>query len=129
MTDSISDLIIRIKNAYMAHHKEVSIPATTVREAIVKVMADQGFITEYAREAGKPQDTLKVTLRYVKGKPAMTDITRVSKPGRRVYQPADKLPKVLGGYGMAVISTSKGILTDAQAREAGVGGEVLFKAW
>jgi small subunit ribosomal protein S8 len=129
MNDTVSDLIIRIKNAYMAHHKEVVLPATKLREAIVKLMVEQGYLTSFVREAGTPQDTLKLELRYVKGKPALTDVERLSKPGRRVYQSVDKLPKVLGGYGIAVISTSKGILSDAQAREAGVGGELLFKAW
>lgn len=129
MTDSIADLIIRIKNAYLAQHEEVVLPATSLREAIVKVMVEQGYLTSYTREAAKPQDTLKLSLRYVKGKPALTNVVRLSKPGRRLYQPADKLPKVLGGYGISVISTSKGVLTDKQAREAGIGGEVLFKAW
>lgn len=129
MTDSIADLITRIKNAYLAKHDDVVLPATKLRETIAKLLVTQGYLTEVERVAGKPQDTLKLTLRYVKGKPALTNVVRVSKPGRRLYQPADKLPKVLGGYGVSVISTSKGILTDAQAREAGVGGEVLFKAW
>lgn len=129
MTDTIADLIIRIKNAYMAKRKDVVIPATKLRESIVKLMVEQGYVTSYEREAGTPQDTLKLVLRYVKGKPALTEVVRLSKPGRRLYQPVDKLPKILGGYGVAVISTSKGILTDKQAREAGVGGEVLFKAW
>ncbi len=129
MNDTISDLIIRIKNAYLAHHKDVLIPATKLREAIVKVLVEQGYLESYVRESATPQDVLKLTLRYVKGKPALTNVVRLSKPGRRVYQPVDKLPKILGGYGIAVISTSKGILTDAQARDAKIGGELLFKAW
>ena len=129
MTDTVADMIIRIKNAYMARHSDVTMPASKQRESIAKILAETGYIVEYVREEQKPQDVLKLTLRYVKGKPALTDAQRISSPGRRVYEPADKLPRVLGGYGISVISTSQGVMTDKTAREKGLGGEVMFKMW
>lgn len=129
MTDTVADMITRIKNAYMARHSDVTMPASKQRESIAKILAETGYIVEFVREEQKPQDVLKLTLRYVKGKPALTDVKRISSPGRRVYEPADKLPRVLGGYGISVISTSQGVMTDKTAREKGLGGEVMFKMW
>lgn len=129
MTDNVSDMLIRLKNAYMAKHDVVEMPATKLRENIANLLVERGFVTSVERIENKPQDILRVQLRYIRGKAAMVDIKRVSKPGRRLYATAEKLPKVLGGYGMSVISTSQGVLSDAQAREKSIGGEILFKIW
>ncbi len=129
MTDTVADLIIRIKNAYMAKHKTVVMPASKLRENIVKILVEGGYVSSYEREAGKPQDTLSIDLRYINGKPAVVDVKRVSKPGRRVYSSSEQLPKVLGGYGTCVISTSQGVMSDKEARQKKIGGEVLFQVW
>ncbi len=129
MTDTVADLIIRIKNAYMAKHKTVAMPASNLRENILKILVEGGYITSYAREEQKPQDVLNVDLRYINGKPAVVDVKRVSKPGRRVYRTSDQLPQVLGGYGTAVVSTSQGVMSDKEARLKKIGGEVLFQVW
>lgn len=129
MTDTVADLIIRIKNAYLAKHTSVEVPASRLRENITKILVEAGYVAEYTREDRKPQDVLQIQLRYVNGKPAMTDVKRVSKPGRRIYTTADKLPIVLGGYGTAVVSTSQGVMSDKAARQSNVGGEVLFEIW
>lgn len=122
-------MMTRIKNAYMAKHGEVRLPATTLRESIATLLVETGYLVSSSREARKPQDELVLTLRYINGKPSMTDVKRISKPGRRVYRTVDQLPRVLNGYGTAVISTSQGVKTDKAARLAGVGGEVLFEIW
>jgi len=129
MTDTVADLIIRIKNAYMAKHKTVAMPASNMRESILKILVEGGYVSAYAREEQKPQDVLNVDLRYINGKPAVVNVKRMSKPGRRMYSSADQLPRVLGGYGTAVISTSQGVMSDKEARQKKIGGEVLFQVW
>ncbi|MCD8484434.1 30S ribosomal protein S8 [Candidatus Woesebacteria bacterium] len=129
MTDTVADLIIRIKNAYMAKHKTVVMPASKLRENIVKILVEGGYVSSYAREAQQPQDVLNIDLRYINGKPAVVDVKRVSKPGRRIYRSADQLPQVLGGYGTAVVSTSQGVMSDKEARQKKIGGEILFQVW
>lgn len=129
MTDTVADLIIRIKNAYMAKHKTVAMPASNLRENILKILVEGGYVSSYAREEQKPQAILNIDLRYINGKPAVVDVKRVSKPGRRVYRTSDQLPQVLGGYGTAVISTSQGVMSDKEARQKKIGGEVLFQVW
>lgn len=129
MTDTVADMIIRIKNAYLARHTEVTMPASKLRENIGRILVETGYLSSAERVAKTPQDDLVYVLRYVNGKPAMTDLERISKPGRRVYMTADTLPRVLAGYGTAVISTSQGVMTSQQAKKKNIGGEVLFKVW
>jgi small subunit ribosomal protein S8 len=129
MTDTIADMIIRIKNAYMARHKQVVMPASMLRENIAKILVETGYVESFVRQEQAPQDELSLVLRYINGKPALTDLERISKPGRRVYATSENLPKVLAGYGTAVISTSSGVMTSQQAKEKHIGGEILFKVW
>ena len=124
MQDPISDLLTRIRNAQMANHTEVSMPCSKAKVAICKVLEDEGYIGGYSvEEGGKP--TLTVSLRYHNGAPVIEEISRVSRPGLRVYKACEDLPEVRGGLGVAIVSTNKGLLTDRAARAAGVGGEVV----
>lgn len=124
MQDPVSDLLTRIRNAQRASHAEVSMPSSKTKVAICKVLQDEGFIESFGVEAtAKP--TLNVQLRYHNGAPVIEEISRISRPGLRVYKACDELPKVRGGLGVAIVSTSKGLLTDRAARAAGIGGEVL----
>lgn len=125
MTDPIADMITRIRNAQKAEKMSVSIPASRTKKAILQVMKDEGYITDFSDTelGGKP--AMKVELKYFEGQPVIDEITRASTPGRRQYSGRDKMPKVSGGLGVAIVSTSKGIMTDRSAREAGVGGEIL----
>lgn len=123
MQDPISDMIVRIKNALVGK-PSVSMPASKQKLAIAKVLKDEGYIVDFYVEP-EPKPTLVIVLKYVGGKSVIQQIKRVSTPGLRQYVPADKLPKVLGGLGIAVISTSAGLLTDRQARKQHIGGEVL----
>lgn len=129
--DTISDMLTRIRNSCLARHETTKVPATKMTRSIAKVLKDEGFIAEY-EEAGEGIKTeLVISLKY-KGKnrkPIINALKRVSKPGLRVYSNSKDLPKVLGGIGIAIISTSSGIMTDRQARSAGVGGEVLCYVW
>lgn len=129
--DTIADMLTRIRNANLARHQTVGIPATRMTRNIAQVLKDEGFITDFSEieEDGRPQ--LVITLRY-KGKnrqPIIRNLTRVSKPGLRVYSNRKELPRVLGGIGIAIISTSSGIMTDRDARRQGIGGEVLCYVW
>jgi len=125
MTDPIADLLTRIRNAHHAEKISLTLPGSKVKAAIAKVLQDEGFIEGFdtSVEDGKP--VLNIKLKYYEGEPVIEQIQRVSKPGLRVYKAADELPKINGGLGIAIISTSKGIMTDRAARTAGVGGEVL----
>ncbi len=125
MSDPIADMLTRVRNAQMAEHSNVKVPASKVKTAIAKVLTDEGYIASYNVEEnnGKPQ--LNLELKYFQGKPVIEMIKRVSRPGLRVYKNKDELPKVIGGLGIAVVSTSKGIMTDRAARAAGIGGEVI----
>lgn len=125
MQDTISDMLTRIRNAQAAEHPEVAMPSSNVRLAIAKVLKDEGYVenfTEYTE--GFP--ILKIDLKYFQGKPVIESLERVSKPGLRIYRKRQKLPRVKGGLGVAVVSTSKGIMSDRQAHKEGLGGEVLF---
>jgi len=124
MQDPVSDLLTRIRNAQRASHADVSMPSSKTKLAICKVLQDEGYIESFSvdREA-KP--TLSVLLRYHNGAPVIEEISRVSRPGLRVYKACDELPNVRGGLGVAIVSTNKGLLSDRAARAAGVGGEVL----
>jgi len=129
--DTIADMLTRIRNANMARHQTTQIPATKMTRSIAKVLQDEGFVAEFQEvEAGVKQN-LVITLKY-KGKtrqPLITALKRISKPGLRVYSNRKELPRVLGGIGIAIISTSSGIMTDREARRQGLGGEVLCYVW
>lgn len=125
MTDPIADLLTRIRNAHHAEKIALTMPGSKIKSAIAKVLKDEGYIESFdtTTEDGKPVLTIK--LKYYEGAPVIEQIHRISKPGLRVYKSAEELPKVNGGLGIAIVSTSKGIMTDRAARSAGVGGEVL----
>lgn len=125
MTDPIADMLTRIRNALAAGKTEVSMPQSKQKMSIAQVLKDEGYISDFsaAEQDGKPM--LKVTLKYYEGKPVIEKIKRVSRPGLRIYKGKDQLPKVMGGLGIAIVSTSAGLMTDRAARKAGYGGEVL----
>lgn len=126
MQDPIADMLTRIRNGHMAQKQSVSMPSSTKKEAIAAVLQSEGYIDGYSVAEGESnKKTLTVELRYYQGKPVIDEIARVSRPGLRVYKSSDELPKVRGGLGVAIISTSKGIMADRAARNAGVGGEVI----
>lgn len=130
MTDPIADMLTRIRNANNAFQASTSMPASNKLVAIAKIMKSEGYIEDYAVVPGEPQATLTITLKYgPKKQRTITGIRRISKPGLRVYAKKDELPRVLGGLGIAVISTSQGVMTEKQARAAGVGGEVIAYIW
>ncbi len=124
MTDPIADMLTRIRNAHMAQKAEASMPSSKIKKAIAKVLVEEGYIESFSvTEETKP--TLKLTLKYYEGKPVIASIDRVSKPGLRIYKGKNEIPKVMSGLGIAVVSTSGGVMTDKAARAAGLGGEVL----
>jgi small subunit ribosomal protein S8 len=132
VTDPIADMLTRIRNASQARHKELSLPSSRVKREIARILADEGFIDAYETRADAEtvQEQLVLRLKYVEGKtPVVTGLKRISKPGLRVYAKSTGLPRVLGGLGVAIISTSQGLLTDRQANHRGVGGEVLAYVW
>ncbi|MDF7821975.1 30S ribosomal protein S8 [Runella sp. MFBS21] len=127
ITDPIADYLTRIRNAIRAKHRVVEIPASNIKKEITKVLYDKGFIQNYKFEDNGPQGTIKIALKYnpVTKQSAIVDLQRVSKPGLRKYSGATELPRVLNGLGVAIVSTSKGVMTDKEARVLNVGGEVL----
>ncbi|MDY3865715.1 MAG: 30S ribosomal protein S8 [Eubacteriales bacterium] len=130
ISDVIADLLTRIRNANDAKHETVDIPASNMKKAIVDILLSEGYIQGYQRIEDGKQGILRVTLKYGQGKTkVLRGLRRVSKPGLRIYANAEKLPRVMNGLGVAIISTSKGIMTDKQARKAGIGGEVLAFVW
>ena len=126
MTDPIADLLTRIRNAQLVDKAAVNIPTSKVKRGILKVLKDEGYIEDFADVTVDGKAVLQARLKYYAGRPVIERIERISTPGLRKYRGKDKLPKVLGGLGVAVISTSKGVMTDRAARLAGLGGEVLF---
>jgi small subunit ribosomal protein S8 len=129
--DTIADMLTRIRNATMARHQTTEVPSTRMTRSIAKVLRDEGFITDFAEQGEGVHRSLVITLKY-KGKtrrPTINALKRVSKPGLRVYSNRKDLPRVLGGIGIAIISTSSGIMTDRDARRQGIGGEVLCYVW
>ncbi len=129
VTDSIADLITRIRNAGRAGKLTTEAPASNLKLAIVKILKEQGYIADYEKIDEGPQGVIKIKLRYYQREPAIREIKRISKPGRRVYAKADRLPRINNGLGIAIISTSKGVMTDKEARRQRVGGEVLCSVW
>ena len=130
ITDPIADMLTRIRNAGAARHATVEIPASGMKKAIAQILLDEGYIKAFEIVDNGTQGTIKITLKYTANKEkAISGLRRVSKPGLRVYVGADELPRVLRGMGIAIISTSKGIMTDKKARELHVGGEVLAFVW
>ncbi|MBR4304405.1 MAG: 30S ribosomal protein S8 [Clostridia bacterium] len=129
ITDPIADMLTRIRNACSARHPQVSVPASGMKKAIAKILLEEGYIKDYTIEDENVQGSIKITLKYNGRESAISGLRRVSKPGLRVYAGADELPKVLRGLGIAIVSTSKGIMTDKKARELNVGGEVLAFVW
>jgi small subunit ribosomal protein S8 len=130
MTDPIADMLTRIRNANSAYKATTTMPSSKKLVEIARIMKQEGYIADYTVVAGEPQDSLEVTLKYgVKKERTISGIRRISKPGLRVYAKKDELPRVLGGLGIAVISTSHGVMTDRGARKAGVGGEVIAYIW
>ena len=130
MTDPIADMLTRLRNANSAHHESVSMPYSKLKFAIANILKSEGYIADATSEDARVGKTLILTLKYsAKRERAITGIKRVSKPGLRVYAKSNKLPQVLGGLGVAILSTSSGLLTDREAAEKGVGGEVLAYIW
>jgi len=129
ITDAIADMLTRIRNAGTAGHSTVLIPASNLKKAIAQILLEEGYITRFECIEDDKQGMIKVTLKFAARKSVITGIKRISKPGLRVYADSENLPKVLGGLGIAIISTSKGIMTDKKARTASVGGEVLAYVW
>ena len=125
MTDPIADMLTRIRNGQKARKVSVSMPASTAKEAVAKVLKDEGYITCYANEDADGKQQLTIELKYFDGVPVIERIERSSKPGLRIYRGKEDLPNVLGGLGVAIVSTSAGVMSDRQAREKGIGGEVL----
>lgn len=125
MTDPIADFLTRIRNGQAAGKSEVAIPSSKVKLAIAQVLKDQGYIENFSVSTDGGKSTLDIKLKYYQGRPVIDRLERVSRPGLRVYRGKDELPAILGGLGVAIISTSRGVMTDREARAAGHGGEVL----
>ena len=125
MNDPIADMLTRIRNAQQAKKVDVSMPSSNAKVNIAKVLAEEGYISEHSVADNNGKPVLTLTLKYYQGKPVINKIDRISRPGLRVYKSADDLPKVLAGLGVAVVSTSQGVMTDRKARSLGQGGEVI----
>ena len=134
LTDPIADFLTRLRNAAVSSHETVDIPASKLKAEIARILREQGYIEGYSIEPpqgnGQAGDVIRVTLKYTEDRrPVITGLQRVSRPGRRTYVDSRHIPKVLGGMGIAIISTSRGVMTGHEARQAGVGGEVLAQVW
>jgi len=131
MSDPIADMLTRIRNANSARHKTVDIPASRVKEAITKILVEEGYVKGYEVVGDVTKKNIRITLKYGRDRneKVITGIKRISKPGLRVYAGSAEIPKVLNGLGCAIVSTNQGIITDRQARKAGVGGEVIAYIW
>ena len=130
ITDSIADLLTRIRNASSAKHETVDIPASNMKKAIMQILVDEGYVKSFTVIEDGKQGMIRATLKYGEGKtPVITGFRRVSKPGLRIYSSVEDMPKVLKGLGIAIVSTSKGVMTDRQARKENVGGEILAFIW
>jgi small subunit ribosomal protein S8 len=128
-TDPIADYLTRIRNAAKAKHRRVDIPSSKLKKAISQILLEKNYISGFTVLEDKKQNILRVNLKYYSGKPVITGLRRVSKPGIRLYRGSNELPRVLGGLGVAIITTSRGVMTDAQAKRDNVGGEILAYIW
>lgn len=128
MTDPIADMLTRIRNAQKVRHESVKMPASKLKQAVLTVMKEEGYISDFTI-SGDVKSEITVTLKYFNNEKVINGIKRISKPGLKVYTDVEKLPKVLNGLGIAIISTSKGVMTDKQARKLNIGGEVLAYVW
>jgi small subunit ribosomal protein S8 len=130
LTDPIADMLTRIRNANKALHESIELPTSRMKEELARILKEEGYIKDYSVRKGESFDTLVVELKYGKSRERIiTDLRRVSKPGRRIYARKDRLPRVLGGMGISILSTSKGVITSRKAAEEGVGGEVICFVW
>ena len=129
ITDTIADLLTRIRTAILAKHESVDVPASKMKKAIVNILLEEGYIREFEVIEDNKQGVIRITLKYLGKKSVISGLKRISKPGLRIYVGKDELPKVLGGLGISLISTSKGIMTDKKARKLGLGGEVIAYVW
>ncbi len=129
VTDTIADMLTRIRNANQMRYEEVTVPASNIKKEIARILKEEGFIKDYKIVSDDAQGTIVLTLKYNKKERVITGLKRISKPGLRVYAKNDEIPKVLNGLGIAIISTSKGIMTDKEARKQNIGGEVLAYIW
>lgn len=130
MTDPIADMLARIRNAQMAGHQSFTMPRSNIKVAIAKILSTEGFVEGFVEDPRGPQGSIKVFLKYDAGnRGIIRGLERVSKPSRRVYVNKDEIPRVRNGLGVAILTTPRGVLTDAQARRAGVGGEVICQVW
>ena len=129
VTDPIADMLTRIRNANSMRYKEVEVPASKIKIEIARILKEEGFISDYKIKKNNIQDILVLNLKYSGKESVITGLKRISKPGLRVYAKADEIPTVLSGLGIAIISTSKGMMTDRDARKASLGGEVLAYIW
>ena len=125
MTDPIADMLTRIRNGLAANKAEVKIPFSKLKQSIAQVLKDEGYISDFKQDEVDGKPVLLIDLKYYQGKPVIENIKRVSRPGLRIYKSKDELPKVMGGLGVAIVSTSNGVMTDRAARKSGFGGEVL----
>ena len=129
VTATIADMLTRIRNANQMRYEEVTVPASNIKKEIARILKEEGFIKDYKIVSDDAQGTIVLTLKYNKKERVITGLKRISKPGLRVYAKNDEIPKVLNGLGIAIISTSKGIMTDKEARKENIGGEVLAYIW
>lgn len=130
MTDPIADMLTRIRNGITSHHDHVELPASKLKVEVARILKSEGFIRNYKVVEAKPQSTLRLYLKYSDdGEPVIHGIERISRPGRRVYRNKQEIPRVLGGLGLAIVSTSKGVMAGSEAVKEGVGGEVLCQVW
>ena len=130
LTDPISDFLVRVRNALQAEHEDVTIPSSRLKKEMTRILKEQGYITDFEVGPGEKGEVIKVTLRYTEDRdPVISGMERVSRPGRRRYVAKDDVPRVLGGMGTAIVSTSTGVMTGHEARKKGVGGEVVAYVW
>ena len=129
VTDPIADYLIRIRNAISAGHDKVDIPSSRVKVEITKILKDEGFIANYKVQEDAVQGSIRIFLKYAEGESVITGLKQVSRPGCRIYAVSEKVPKVMGGLGVAIVSTSKGIMTGHETHKQGIGGEVLCEIW
>ena len=128
-TDPIADYLLRVRNAISAGHEKVDMPSSSLKVELTRILKDEGYITNYKIQEDSKQNTIRIFLKYIDGDSVITGLKQVSRPGRRIYAPKEKVPKVIGGLGISIVSTSHGVMTGEQSHKMGVGGEVLCEVW